>query len=75
MCEDKMMMHASCVAIHVRPVEIQVNTRTKFICMLRHGPKWPAASNTVVETQVIAVETQATVAISLVNPNKAARLP
>ena len=59
MCEDKMMMHPICVAIHVRPVEIQVNTRTKLICMLQHGPNWPAASYAVVETQVIAVETQA----------------
>ena len=59
MCENNMMKHPSCVAIHVRPVEIQVNTRTKFICMLQHGPNWLAASNVVVETQVIAVETQA----------------
>ena len=54
-----MMKHPSCVAIHVRPVEIQVNTRTKFVCMLRHSPKWSAATNVVVESQVIAVETQA----------------
>ena len=59
MYEDKMMMHPSCVAIHVTPVEIQVNTRTKFVCMLRHSPKWSAATNVVVESQVIAVETQA----------------
>ena len=54
----KFYMHPSCVVIHARPVEIQVNTGTKFICMSLHGPKWYAASNAVIETQVIAVETQ-----------------
>ena len=51
-------MHPSCVVIHVRPIEIQV-TGTKLICKSLHGPKLHAASNAVVETQVIAVETQA----------------
>ena len=54
----KFYMHPSCVVIHVRLVEIQVNTGTKFLCMSLHGPKWHAARKAVVETQVIAVETQ-----------------
>ena len=54
----KLYMYPSCVLIHVRPVEVRINTGTKFICMSLHGPKWHAASNTVVETKVIAVETQ-----------------
>ena len=50
----KFYMHPSCVVIHVRPVEIQVNTGTKFICLSLHGPKWHAASNVIaVETQVV----------------------
>ena len=54
----KFYMHPSCVVIHVRPVEVQPNTGTKFSCMSLHGPRWHAARKAVVETQVIAVETQ-----------------
>ena len=44
-----MMMHPICVAIHVTPVEIQVNSGTKFTFMSRHGPKWHDASNAVLK--------------------------
>ena len=55
----KFYMHPSCVVIHVRPVEIQLNTGTSSVLlyMSLHGPKWHAASKVVVETQVLCWNT------------------